>query len=191
MGPPRVAIVVSRYNETATNAMLEGALAAYAERFAASTDQAPDVFRVPGAFELPVVCAHACEIGEYDAVLALGCVVRGETDHDKYISHAVADSLARLSCESGVPVSFGVLTVNTPEQAFARSCRGDEPGGKGNKGREAMHAALDTLAVLEAMHVGTDELSDLNAEGDADRPNGLRFTSPIADKLAGHDSSSH
>lgn len=161
--PERIAIVVSRYNRTATGAMLDGAVATLRERF--GPDAEPAVFWVPGAYELPVVCAHACESGRFDAVVALGCVVRGETDHDRYIAHAVADAIAGLSCQSGVPIAFGVLTVNSAEQALARSAQGDVLGGKGNKGREAMQAVLDTLAVIDAIHAGDPSAGTPRGDG--------------------------
>lgn len=136
--PPRVAVVVSRYNSSVTERLLDGALTAYAERVGIG---AVDVITAPGAFELPALCLAAAREGA-QAVVALGCLVKGETMHDRVIADAVAQGLINVTIVTGVPVTFGVLTVNTPAQAMARS------GGKeGNKGADAMNAALDVLQV--------------------------------------------
>src|SRR5881397_3947694 len=100
------------------------------------------VIRVPGSFELPVAAKHAAVSKKYDAVVALGCVLRGETPHFEYISRAVSDGLQRVALETGIPVGFGVLTVDTVEQAMERS------GESGNKGFEAAMAAFQMINVL-------------------------------------------
>jgi 6,7-dimethyl-8-ribityllumazine synthase len=141
---PRVTVVVSRYNATVTERLLEGALTAYAKRVEGG---AVDIMVSPGSFELPAVCLAAAREGA-QAVVALGCLVKGETIHDRVIADAVAQGLINVTIVTGVPVTFGVLTVNTPAQAMARS------GGKdGNKGEDAMNAALDVLQVTGVMEV--------------------------------------
>lgn len=141
-----VAIVVSRYNATITDRLLDGALSCYAQRFPSGR---ADVIDAPGAFELPVLAAAAARTGRYAGVLALGCVIRGETSHDRYIAHAVADGLTRIGLDTGIPAAFGVLTVDTNDQAHARA-----GGSKGNKGEESMSALLETIASLRAVAAG-------------------------------------
>lgn len=138
---PRVAVIVSRYNYSVTDALLEGAIGEFARRGHPSSEL--ETFEAPGAFELPTLAAGAAASNRFDAVVALGCVIKGETSHDRYIAHAIADGLTRVSLDHRMPVAFGVLTTDTPKQAR------DRAGGKhGNKGAEAMAAALDTLSVL-------------------------------------------
>jgi 6,7-dimethyl-8-ribityllumazine synthase len=139
----RVAIVVSRYNASITDALLAGARDEHARRCPSGTLLVVDA---PGAFELPVLAAAAAASPAVDAVVALGCIVRGQTPHDRYLAHAVAHGLTRVALDARLPVAFGVLTVGTPAQARARA------GGRlGNKGQEAMAAALDTLESLAAL----------------------------------------
>lgn len=152
----RFAIVVSRYNATVTNGLLEGALETLRARGVA--DSAVDIFWVPGSFEIPTVAGHLARSGRYLAVLCLGAVIKGETTHDQHINRAVSLSLARLGTETGVPVLFGVLTCNTLEQALARSGPVRGTRGKdvaeartGNKGVECAEAALEMVALLWQM----------------------------------------
>jgi len=106
-----------------------------------------DVAPVPGTYEIPAVAAACARSGRYDAIVCLGCVIRGETWHDRYIADAVSQSLQRIACSEGpIAVGFGVLTVDSPEQAEARA-----GGEHGNKGAEAMEAALETGAMLKAI----------------------------------------
>ncbi len=146
---PTIAVIVSRYHASVTDRLLTGAIEAYQSRY----DGDVAVIDAPGAFELPVLCAAACRSGLYDAVVCLGCVIRGETPHNEHIARAVSDTLCRMSSELVVPIAFGVLTCDTLEQALARA-----GGDCGNKGREAMGAALDCLASLatigEAIEAG-------------------------------------
>jgi 6,7-dimethyl-8-ribityllumazine synthase len=136
---PRVAVVVSRYNASVTSRLLEGALGSYAS--VCGGGPGVDVFDAPGAFEVLALAARCAETGRYQGVVALGCVIRGETRHDEFLAHAVTTGLGRLSVDAGVAVGLGVLTVNTPSQARARA------GGRlGNKGAEAMEATLRTIA---------------------------------------------
>lgn len=149
LGAPRVAVVRSRYNDWITSALLRGAVEEYERRFGDAS--AVVVLEAPGSFELPVLCRAAASSGRYDAVVALGCVIRGETTHDQHINSAVSGALMGIACETGVPVGFGVLTVDSSEQAEARA-----GGAKGNKGTEAMAAALDTAAMLAAFRARTE-----------------------------------
>jgi 6,7-dimethyl-8-ribityllumazine synthase len=134
--PSPSAVVVSRYNETVTSVMLDGAVGAYLARGGSDSELA--VLESPGAYELISIARAAASSGMYGSVVCLGCVIKGETSHDLHISSAVANGLAQITVATGVPVAFGVLTTNTNEQALARA-----GGDKGNKGAEAMNAALD------------------------------------------------
>ncbi|MCW5776299.1 MAG: 6,7-dimethyl-8-ribityllumazine synthase [Phycisphaeraceae bacterium] len=144
---PRIAVVVSRYNATVTERLVDGALAAFGRRFPRDVPP-PVVVEAPGAFELVVLARRLA--GDFSGVVALGCVIRGETEHDRHIASAVANGLAAISVETGVPVTFGVLTVETSEQALERS-----GGSKGNKGADAMDALLDVLEVLQQLGAGS------------------------------------
>ncbi|HIA18308.1 MAG: 6,7-dimethyl-8-ribityllumazine synthase [Pirellulaceae bacterium] len=137
----RFAIVVSRYNDTITDKLLEGAVATLHERGIA--DDCIDVAYVPGAWEIPLVASRLVNKDRYAAVLCLGAVIRGETTHDQYINRQVTDSLGRLAMESGVPVAFGLLTCNSMEQAIHRA-----GGNAGNKGVECAEAALEMVRLL-------------------------------------------
>jgi 6,7-dimethyl-8-ribityllumazine synthase len=141
--PPgaRIAVVVSRYHSRVTQRLLDGALEAARARGAEV-----DVILSPGAFELGILSLEAARSGRYAGVAALGCVIRGETTHYDYVCSESARGVLRAGLETGVPVAFGVLTCETPEQAFARA------GGKaGNKGFDAVETALDTAAALAAV----------------------------------------
>jgi 6,7-dimethyl-8-ribityllumazine synthase len=137
----RFAIVVSKYHDFVTDRLQAGALEALAAAGTASSDIA--VVRVPGAFELPLAAQHAAESGRYDAIVCLGCVIRGETPHFDYICSAVAHGLTTAAAATGVPIAFGVLTTNSVEEALARAA-----DGPGNKGREAAAAAIEMAEVV-------------------------------------------
>ena len=146
--PGRVAILVSRYNELVTARLLDGALACCREAGLAREDV--DVIWLPGAFELPVGAAVAADTGRYGCLVALGAVIRGETPHFEYVAAETARGLTNVAVSRGIPVGFGVLTVDTMEQAVDRA-----GGAAGNKGYEAASAALraaDALAQLRAYH---------------------------------------
>lgn len=143
-GGAKFAVIVSRFNEAITDGLLAGAREAFARAGAPDTDVS--VFSVPGAFELPQAARAAAEGGQYDAIVCLGCVIRGETPHFDYISSATAQGLMEASGETGVPMAFGVLTTDTLEQAEARA--GDGPG---NKGFEAAAAALEMAALFRTL----------------------------------------
>ena len=137
MGQNRVmGIVVSKWNNEITDKLLSGCLATLNLGNVPSGNI--DVLHVPGTFELPSGAAHLFTKRTYDAVICLGCVIKGETKHDDYINHAVANGLVQLSLRQNKPVIFGVLTVNNEQQAK------DRAGGKyGNKGVEAAQTALE------------------------------------------------
>jgi 6,7-dimethyl-8-ribityllumazine synthase len=132
--------VVSRFNERITNALRDGAVAALRAAGAAEGDV--EELRVPGAFELPQAARAAAETGRFDAIVCLGCVIRGATPHFEYISAAAAHGVMTAAGDTGVPMAFGVLTTDTEAQALERA----EPGEQ-NKGREAAAAAIE-MAVL-------------------------------------------
>lgn len=140
----RVAIVRSRFNPAVTDGLLEGARQALVEMGAGRS--AVEVVDVPGAFELPVAARAAARSGRFDAVIAIGAVIRGETDHYEHIAREAASGLARVALRTGVPVGFGVLTVEREEQALARAA-----AGPGNKGGEAARAAVATVHALRAL----------------------------------------
>jgi 6,7-dimethyl-8-ribityllumazine synthase len=145
-GHRHVGIVVGRFNGDITTRLLDGALAALAE--AGVTRERVDVMPVPGAFELPLGAMAFAKTRRYSAVIALGCVIRGDTPHFEYVASEAASGLQLAGLETGIPVAFGVLTCDNRAQAEQRS-----GGGKGNKGAEAARTALemaDTLARLRA-----------------------------------------
>lgn len=139
-----MAVVVSRYNASVTDRLLDGARDAYVRRGGAAEDLT--VITAPGAYELPALALAAARTGRFRGVVTLGCLVKGETRHDRYIAEAVAQGLVSVTIATGVPVAFGVLTTDTPEQAQARA-----GGSKGNKGAEAMDALLDTVEQADAL----------------------------------------
>ena len=131
----RVGLVVSRYNDFVTNRLQDGAMGALRE--AGVAEDAIVVAPVPGAFEVPQAARRLAAAGGVDAVIGLGCLIRGETPHFEVIASAVAHGLTRAALDSGVPMTFGVLTTNSAEEALARA-----GAGPSNKGREAAEAAL-------------------------------------------------
>src|SRR5712691_4527444 len=137
----RFALIVSRYHDFVTERLQAGALAALEAAGVGSSDV--DIVRVPGAFEIPQAAQHAAESGQYDAIVCLGCLIRGETPHFDYIASAVAHGLTAGASATGVPMAFGVLTTNSVEEALARA--GDGPS---NKGREAALAAIEMADVV-------------------------------------------
>ena len=132
----RFAIVASRWNDFLTSKLIDGAVDALESAGAAEGDV--EIFMVPGAFELPLAALKAAQSGRFDAVIAIGVVVRGETPHFDYVAGEAAKGVSHASLETGVPVMFGVVTTDTVEQAINRS------GLKaGNKGFEAAMAAVE------------------------------------------------
>lgn len=144
---PRFAIVVSRFNEEITEGLLRGAKAALAE--ASVADEAIRVVRVPGAFEIPLAAQRLAESGEFDAIICLGCLIKGDTMHFEFIAGAASHGIAQAALATGVPMAFGVLTTMTEEQAVERSTEGP-----GNKGREAALAAIDMAALFHKLDEG-------------------------------------
>jgi len=132
----RIAIVVSRFNDFVTERLLEGATAALADAGVSGGDV--EVLRVPGAFEIPMAAQRIAETGRVAAVICLGCLIRGATPHFEYIASACAQGITTASAMTGVPMSFGVLTTNSAEEALERAAPGPA-----NKGREAAAAAVE------------------------------------------------
>ena len=146
----RIAVIVSAYHASVTESLREGALAALAHANAGA-DRAVTIISVPGAFEIPLVARRAAESGDFDALVCLGCIIRGETPHFDYIASAVAHGITTASQATGVPITFGVLTTNTPEEAQARA-----GVGRANKGWEAAMAAVQVANVVRALRSGGD-----------------------------------
>jgi 6,7-dimethyl-8-ribityllumazine synthase len=143
----RFAIVVGRFNGFIVESLLEGALDALRRSGIAEEDIV--VARVPGAFEIPLVVQKFAASGEYDAVIALGAVIRGSTPHFDYVAGECAKGLSALQLEYGLPVAFGVLTVDTIEQAIERA------GTKaGNKGAEAAITMIEMVSLLRKLGEG-------------------------------------
>jgi 6,7-dimethyl-8-ribityllumazine synthase len=137
----RIAVIVSKYNDFVTGRLETGALAALAKAGVAPSDVT--VVRVPGAFEIPMAAQAAAETARFDAVVCLGCLIRGATPHFEYIASAVSHGLTAAAAATGVPMAFGVLTTNSVEEAIERA--GEGPA---NKGWEAAVAAVDLATVV-------------------------------------------
>ena len=137
----KIAIVAARFNDFIVSSLMKGASAAWLEHGGAPADLT--VVRVPGAFELPVTARRLAAGGRYDAVVALGCVIRGDTPHFDYVAGECARGLQLASLETGVPIAFGVLTVESLEQALERAATS-----AGNKGGEAMECALEMAGLM-------------------------------------------
>ncbi|MDR1080659.1 MAG: 6,7-dimethyl-8-ribityllumazine synthase [Deltaproteobacteria bacterium] len=140
----RLAIAVSRFNSLITERLLEGATDAFLRHGGRGEDLT--VMKVPGAFELPLAVQAAARSGRFDAVCALGAVIRGSTPHFDYVAAEVSKGLAQVQLQTGVPVGFGVLTCDTLEQAA------DRAGAKsGNKGFDAVVTVLETANLMKLM----------------------------------------
>ncbi len=140
----RYGIVVAQWNRSITGKLLDGALEKFAEMGVA--DDAVDVAWVPGAWEIPIVAQRMAASGEYAAVICLGAVIRGETSHDQHINRGVSLAMNQIALEQDVPVLFGVLTVETMEQAIHRA-----GGNVGNKGSECAEAAVHMAGLLKSL----------------------------------------
>ena len=138
------AIVVGRFYEDLAERLVDGAQ----EELAAAGAETADVFDVPGAYELPLAASYAADSGRYDGVVCLGAVIRGETDHYDYVCGEAARGIQDVQLRTGVPCAFGVLTVDTMEQALERS-----GGAKRHTGRDAARAVL-TMAALRTRFLG-------------------------------------
>jgi 6,7-dimethyl-8-ribityllumazine synthase len=134
----RIAVVVSRFNEEVTKRLLRGALASLEEHGV----EEPDVLWVPGSLELPVTALALAERGNHDAIVCLGCVIRGETYHFEVVANQASAGIMQVQLDTGVPVAFGVLTTEDKEQALARS------GPKNNKGADAAEAAIEMANLM-------------------------------------------
>ena len=140
----RFAIIASRWNDFLTSKLVDGALDAL-ERLGAAED-AVEVFKVPGAFEIPLAALKAAGSGRFDAVIAIGAVIRGETSHFEHVAGEAAKGIAQVSMQTGIPVIFGVVTAENLEQAINRC------GVKsGNKGFEAAMSAIEVVNLYREM----------------------------------------
>ena len=144
VGDLRIALVASRFNEDVVERLVAGAVEALVARGALKSGL--ELVRVPGAYDLPPVVRRIAASGRYDAVVALGAVIRGETPHFDYVAGECAAGLARIAEETGVPVAFGVLTTENEEQALERA-----GGSEGNKGTDAAHAAIELANLLRKL----------------------------------------
>jgi len=140
----QVSILVTRWNSFITDNLLRAAVNALTRN--GLTQEQIEIVRVPGAFELPLAAQHVVHRAQADAIIALGCVIRGDTPHFEYVSGGCMDGLMRVQLDSAIPITFGVLTVDTVEQAVARS--GDDAN---NKGEEAAVTALEMINLLRSM----------------------------------------
>ena len=142
--PQRMGIVVSRFNEFVTSKLIGGAMATLVKH--GVDESSVVVLHVPGAFEIPLAAKKLAESGRFDAIICLGCVIRGETPHFEFVAGEAARGIMDVSLSTGVPVSFGVVTADTMEQALARA------GTKGtNKGVEAALTAIEMVKVCRTL----------------------------------------
>jgi 6,7-dimethyl-8-ribityllumazine synthase len=140
----RFALIAARFNDFVVEPLLRGALDALKRHGVA--EKHIDIVRVPGAFDLPVVARKLAMSQRYEALIALGCVIRGQTPHFDYVAGECAGGIARIALETGVPIAFGVLTTDTVEQAV------DRAGGKaGNKGADAALVAIEMANLLRRL----------------------------------------
>ncbi len=144
VGDLRIALVASRFNEAVVERLVAGACEALAAHGA--DPGGLELVRVPGAFDLPPVVRRIAESRRFDAIVALGAVIRGETPHFDYVAGECAAGLARIATETGVPVAFGVLTTDTEEQAIERA-----GGSEGNKGADAARAAIELANLMRKL----------------------------------------
>jgi 6,7-dimethyl-8-ribityllumazine synthase len=144
VGSLRIALVASRFNEAVVERLVEGAVQALVAHGA--DPGGLELIRVPGAFDLPPVVRQIAESRQFDAIVALGAVIRGETPHFNYVASECAAGLARIASETRVPVAFGVLTTDTEEQAMERA-----GGREGNKGADAACAAIELANLMRKL----------------------------------------
>ncbi len=138
VGKQRFALLVSRFNEFMTSRLVEGAVDTLVRH--GCSDEQITIVRVPGAWELPLTARKLAESGSYDAIVCLGCVIRGQTPHFEYVAGETAKGLAQVALQTGVPVTFGVITADSLEQAIERA------GSKGgNKGADAALSAIEIV----------------------------------------------
>lgn len=144
----RIAVVVSRFNHLVVKRLLDACL----ERLKDAGCEDVDVFWVPGAIEIPLAAQTAARTGSYDAIVAVGAVIRGETGHYDYVCRVVADGVRQVALAEDIPIAFGVLTTENAEQALARAALPGEEGR--NSGRDAAEAALEMVGLLQAVRSG-------------------------------------
>ena len=144
----RFAVIVSQFNEEITSGLLKGARQVLEEASVGPGDIT--LLHVPGAFELPVAALRAAETGQFDAVICLGCLIKGDTMHFEYIAAAASHGIMDAAQATGIPIAFGLLTTLTEDQAIARSGHGPD-----NKGREAALAAVQMATLFQQMDEGT------------------------------------
>ena len=139
-----IGIVVSRFNEFVTKSMLEGALNEL--RRAGTSETSITVTWVPGAYEIPLACQTLAQMKTPDALIAIGCIIRGETTHYEHLAQTVCDGLQKVALDSNMPIGFGIITVENMAQAM------DRAGGKqGNKGRDAARSALEMIHLIREL----------------------------------------
>lgn len=143
-GGLRIALVASRFNEAVVARLVAGAVEALAAQ--GVNPAALELVRVPGAFDLPPVVRRIAESRQFDAIVALGAVIRGETPHFDYVAGECAAGLARIACDTGIPVAFGVLTTDSEEQALERS-----GGAEGNRGADAARVAVELANLMRKL----------------------------------------
>jgi 6,7-dimethyl-8-ribityllumazine synthase len=145
-----IAIIASTFNDVIVDKLVEGAKETLSQ-YGVTGDNL-DIFTVPGAFELPLVCQVKAQSGHYVGIIALGAVIQGETPHFDYVCSACAHGIIQAQLSTNIPITFGVLTTDTVEQAQARA-----GGAAGNKGKEAAIALLDVLMVLQETRAAINE----------------------------------
>lgn len=138
----KIAFVVSQFNRDFSEGLLKGALNLFQKLDL--TEKNYEIFSAPGAFEIPAIAKKIAESKKFDGIVALGCVIKGETPHFEYISSAVIQGCQKVALDTGCPVTFGVITANTKEQALARSSENEK-----NSGRWATQALFEVLKTLE------------------------------------------
>ena len=141
----RIGLVVSKFNEFVTNRLTSAAVDTLKNQ--GVEEEHIDTVRVPGAFEIPLVARHLAGSKQYDAVICLGAVIRGETPHFDYISAEMSRGIAQASWETGIPIVFGVLTTNTAEQALERSGESEK-----NRGVDAARTAIEMATLMKSLH---------------------------------------
>ncbi len=145
----RFLIVAAKFNRWITDRLVDGAVEAF--KAAGVGDDRLDIARVPGSFELPQAALAAAKTGRYAAIACLGAVIRGETSHDKHVAESAARGIEDVGVATGVPVTLGVITADTVEQAQARS----QPGGGRNMGADAARAAVEMASLAAKLKAGT------------------------------------
>ena len=140
----RVALVVARFNDFVTDRLQAGAVEALAGAGVAAEDVT--ILKVPGSFEISLAARRAAETGRFDAIVCLGCLIKGATQHFEYIASAVSHGITRAAAETGIPMTFGVLTTNSAEEALERAGKGT-----GNKGWEAALAAVEMATLFRQL----------------------------------------